>query len=101
MTNNHQPERRNRMQNLNHVEQASEELKNEKQLLGIQTDRELFRFESHEDWVNNAKWKFDEANLNTLDTICIDAKGVVCRIGHQFQKATENESYPIIAYELT
>ena len=62
--------------------------------------REMFRFSCEQDWVNSAQYKFAECGVSKHNYICLDSDGNVCRCGKQFMKATANETYPIIAYEL-
>jgi len=64
----------------------------------VQLDRELFTFESFENWCNTASRKFAYCGFRSDDTICLDTLGRVCRIGEHFMRAAEEKTFPVIAY---
>jgi hypothetical protein len=59
----------------------------------------LFEFASHAQWVNKASSWFRSYRVTGSDTICVDAKGRICRIGKQFMRAEKEQTYPIRVFE--
>ena len=66
----------------------------------IKIKREMFRFKSKLEWINKAQGWFSTCEVGKSNYIAIDATGVVCRIGKQFNDAEEKKSYPVVVYEL-
>ena len=69
--------------------------------IAIVTGPLLFEFATHAQWVNKASSWFRSNRVTGQDTICVDAKGRICRIGKQFMRAEKEGTYPIrvFAYE--
>lgn len=65
----------------------------------IVTGPELFRFDSHDDWVATAARKF-RSHEGSGDSVCIDTKGRICRIGAHFKRANDDGAFPVIVYSL-
>jgi hypothetical protein len=57
--------------------------------------RPIFDFESFDDWVNNASRRFRAHGLTSDSSHCIDAKGRLCVIGRDFQRARDDSSFPV------
>lgn len=66
----------------------------------IQLKREMFRFSSQQNWVNNAQRVFADCGVYKHNYICLDSAGNVCTSGQQFMEAKANDNYPVIVYEL-
>lgn len=60
----------------------------------------LFAFESQARWVNKAKSWYATCGVPTHRTLALDAKGRVCVSGREFMRATTEETYPIVVYEI-
>ena len=67
---------------------------------GLQVKREMFRFESEIRWVNKAQSWFKNCGVPRHRYICTDAKGRVCVSGREFMRATAEDTYPIVVYEI-
>lgn len=57
--------------------------------------RELFAFRSFTEWVNKARSWFRTCRVPSCDTVCIDAKGRICRTGKQFMRARDDGAFPV------
>lgn len=72
--------------------------------LTVTVGRELFRFESFQHWVDDAKICFArsraETNDGVLSTVCVDARGRLCSCGKQFREAEESNAYPVVVYDV-
>lgn len=58
----------------------------------------LFEFSSFANWVNTAQRKFRNAGIagHALNrSVCLDQKGRICTCGKQFQRARDDDSFPI------
>lgn len=66
----------------------------------VSLSRELFRFENERHWVSKAKSWFANCGVPKYKYICLDAKGRVCISGAEFMRATKDDAYPIITYEI-
>ena len=73
-----------------------------KEMIIISVERELFRFTSEQDWVNNAQRYFAQIKNEVSKDfyICVDKQQNVCKMGKHFREATENNSYPVVCYEI-
>jgi hypothetical protein len=66
---------------------------------------EAFRFTSFHDWVNTARgrpWTWvhvSDGGKHSLE-VCADAKGRICRMGRDFQRANDEGTFPVIAYRV-
>ena len=58
----------------------------------------LFQFASFAAWVNRAQQAWKQIGVRSDDTLCIDAKGRVCRIGRDFMLARDEEQFPVRVY---
>lgn len=68
--------------------------------LKINIKRELFRFNSQQEWVNNGKSWYANCGVPKGFYISVDAAGNVVHMGKCFMEATRRELYPITVYEL-
>ena len=68
--------------------------------LGIKVKRELFRFESKQQWVNKAKSWYANCGVRPGFYITVDAQGHVLHMGRCFMEATKQGLYPVTVYEL-
>ena len=66
----------------------------------IQLGEALFHFEHFIDWVATAKRKYRNANITSVDSIAIDAKGRICTRGAHFRIAEEQDAYPIYVHPM-
>lgn len=64
----------------------------------ITVGEELFQFTSFNDWVNNAMGKFLDAGVEGRDVICVDGKGRVVKKGAEFQRARDENAFPVRVY---
>lgn len=55
-------------------------------------------FTSKHDWINRSPRIWRKAALRDTDAICVDAKGRICQMGKHFQRAENDDSYPIKVY---
>jgi hypothetical protein len=64
--------------------------------------KELFRFESYNNWVNWAERYFKMYSNDTPREyiLCFDSIGRYCRIGKEFIRARDQDTFPIIAYDM-
>jgi|GEM_PF-157030 len=62
--------------------------------------RELFRFDSYEQWVNKARSWFMRAGVPSAQVVCIDATGRVCSLGMHFMSARDRGAFPVVAYRI-
>lgn len=68
--------------------------------LEINTGPELFRFETHVQWVNKATSWFRNCGVHPKKTVCIDAQGRICPTGLEFGRADEQDAFPIVVYAI-
>ena len=69
-------------------------------MIEIQIKREVFRFTSHPRWVNKAAGWFAEYEQGTRRRmICVDALNRVCHNGSGFDRAMDDEAFPVVVYE--
>ena len=62
---------------------------------------ERLRFQSFEEWANHANDMFGRLLFRQRqDSICLDAKHRVCRIGRDFQQAKTDKAFPVICYAI-
>jgi hypothetical protein len=76
------------------------EITNEQNSFTIIVGQYLFEFKDFDEWVNTATKKFSQVGLleKTFYHICVDAKGRVCLSGREFQRARDDNSFPIKVY---
>ena len=68
--------------------------------LSIRIKRELFRFASHQDWVNKAQTRYANCGVEKGFYITVDANWHVMNRGLCFKEAEKAEAFPVICYEL-
>ena len=56
---------------------------------------ELFSFSSFENWVNTARRQFRRHDVTATTTIALDARGRVCWSGSEFQRARDEDAFPV------
>lgn len=66
--------------------------------LTIRTGPELFRFESHAQWVNKSTSWFSNSGVRGEDCLCVDALGRVCPMGRHFNIAENDNAFPVVVY---
>ena len=65
----------------------------------VELGEKLFEFSSQQDWINRAQRAWNRLGLRAdKDTVVIDTKGRICRIGRDFMIADDDSSYPISVY---
>lgn len=67
-------------------------------LLRMRLGRPLFEFRTFDDWVNNAKRRFEESRRDSRTAICIDTKGRICGMGREFMRARDEGTFPVTVY---
>lgn len=77
------------------VEDAAE---NGPVLIRMRLGRPLFEFRSFDDWVNQAKSRFEHSRRDGRSAICIDTKGRICDSGREFMRARDDGSFPVVVY---
>ena len=60
----------------------------------------LFEFSSFQNWVNSAQSKFARVNLNRNQYICVDTQGNALVKGLEFQRAKDNDWFPVTVYQV-
>jgi hypothetical protein len=60
----------------------------------------LFSFEGFTGWVNNAQYRWKAFSVRPDDTVCIDSKGRICRIGRHFMVARDEGAFPVNVYRI-
>lgn len=68
------------------------------QTISVTVGCKLFQFSSFNDWVNNARWRFQEAGVRGEDVISVDAAGRICLSGKEFMRARDENQFPIIVF---
>jgi hypothetical protein len=73
--------------------------------IAIQVQRELFRWESFEAWVDRAARDFRRARAggdisHSGGYICVDNGGYVCEIGGDFMAARDAGRFPVVVWKL-
>ena len=68
--------------------------------LMINVKRELFSFQSEQDWINKAKSRYANCGVPRGQYITVDANGHVMHMGKCFKAATRAGAYPVTVYEL-
>lgn len=58
----------------------------------------LFAFDSHAGWVWHAQQAWKKAGVRPDDTVCIDAKGRICRMGLHFSIARDEAAFPVTVH---
>lgn len=66
----------------------------------IKIKREMFRFNSKQEWINKAKRWFETSRVRKGNYICVDSIGRVVTCGAEFSRAEAEETYPVIVYEM-
>lgn len=66
----------------------------------IAVGREMFRFNSFQQWVNKAQSWFKRAGVPSSQFVCIDATGRICGMGKQFMSARDRGAFPVIVYDI-
>lgn len=56
----------------------------------------LFEFTSFDKWCDHAQSYFRGIRPDSF--LCIDAKGRICRIGREFMRARDDNSFPVKVY---
>ncbi len=69
--------------------------------LRITVGRELFLFETFDDWVNTAVHQFTTCAVMPREVICIDSGGLICGTEKQFMRARDSGTVPVRAYAIT
>lgn len=69
-------------------------------VVSIRVKRELFRFESQQEWVNKGKSWYANCGVRQGHYITVDAAGHVLHMGKCFMAATKQGLYPVAVYEL-
>lgn len=60
--------------------------------------QKLFSFATHAHWVNHAQTAWKRVGVRSDDTVCIDAKGRICRMGLHFSIARDEEAFPVTVH---
>lgn len=68
--------------------------------LSVKVKRELFRFNSQQEWVNKGKSWYANCGVRQGFYLTVDAAGHVVHMGKCFMEATAQGLYPITVYEL-
>jgi len=58
----------------------------------------LFDFSSFGDWCDSARRKFLMSGARAAETICVDSAGRVCQKGEEFQRARDENTFPVRVY---
>lgn len=67
-------------------------------IVTIQVNREIFRFNSFDEWANKASSsRYSELNLR--DSICVDMAGRLCWTSKEFLRARDDGAFPVVVYE--
>ena len=66
----------------------------------VRVKRELFQFNSKQDWINHAKHLFANCGVRQGFYMSIDANGHVMHMGKCFMAAEKLNTYPVTVYEL-
>jgi hypothetical protein len=72
----------------------------DKNTISVAVKRELFRFNSKQEWINKGRQRYANCDVDRDYRITIDAKGNVVHKGLCFSQAEKNGLYPIVTYEL-
>ncbi len=64
----------------------------------IELGEKQFEFSSYERWVNKAQGWFASRGLKSGDTLSVDAKGRICRIGKDMMRARDDNAFPVSVY---
>lgn len=70
-------------------------------IVQIEVGEKAFEFDSFSRWVNKAQGWFLQRGLTSKDVVCLDAKGRICRIGADFMRARDDDSFPVAVYHIT
>lgn len=68
--------------------------------LSVKVKRELFRFNSQQEWVSKGKSRYANCGVRQGFYLTVDAAGHVMHIGKCFMEATAQGLYPVTVYEL-
>lgn len=63
--------------------------------MDVKLGKHLFSFRDKSEWVNKASSWFQQSGYLSGETLCIDQKGRVCRLGYHFDIADIEHAYPI------
>jgi len=66
----------------------------------IKVTRELFRFESHKEWVDWAQRRYRNCGVPARNCIAVDMDGNICTIGLHWAFAQAEGLYPVKVYEV-
>lgn len=55
----------------------------------------LFQFDSFAGWVNHAQTAWKRIGVRSDDTVCVDTRGRMCRIGRDFMTARDEGAFPV------
>lgn len=58
----------------------------------------LFSFATHGHWVMHAQTAWKKAGVRSDDTVCIDAKGRICRMGLHMGIARDEGTFPVTVH---
>lgn len=58
----------------------------------------VIQFQSFSSWVNRAQHAWQAIGVRSDDTICLDAKGRMCRMGRDFMIARDEGAFPVTVY---
>ena len=66
----------------------------------IEVGDKILEFASYSQWVSKAQSWFAQHRIASSNSICIDAKGRICRIGADFKRAMDDDAYPVSVYRI-
>lgn len=69
-------------------------------VISVRVKRELFRFDSKQDWVNRGYNRFACCDVDRDYRIAVDAQGHKMHKGLCFSNAEDKRLFPVIVYEL-
>jgi hypothetical protein len=72
----------------------------EQNVRGVTLGEKLFEFSSLQDCLANADLRLLRCGVVAKDVVCIDAAGRICRRELQFQRAHQEGTFPVCAYNV-
>lgn len=69
-------------------------------VISVQLGEELFLFHNFDNWCDTAKRKFRDADVQSVEVICLDTKGRICGWGKHFMDAARDGTFPVRAYRV-
>ena len=82
------------------IRQDSEIVVGERNARTVQLGERLFTVTSYEDAVKTMDLKFLRCGVVAKDIVCIDAQGRICRRDLQFQRAHQENAFPVTVYHI-